>query len=76
MLLVRSVGLIRTGGAQLRRGSARRFRVEAKLPDHGVAVNLVSMTARSFGTVKSGNRAPKLVAMTELTGGKDAGDGF
>jgi hypothetical protein len=34
------------------------------------------MTARSVGTVKSGNRAPKLVAMTEVAGGKDAGDGF
>jgi hypothetical protein len=41
-----------------------------------MAVNLVSMTARSFGTVKSGNRAPKLVAMTEVTSGKDAGNGL
>jgi hypothetical protein len=35
-----------------------------------------SMTARSFGTVKSGNRAPKLVAMAEIANGKDAGDGL
>jgi len=37
---------------------------------------LVSMPARSFGTVKSRNRAPKLVAMTEIAGGEDAGDRF
>jgi len=41
-----------------------------------MAVNLVSMNARSFGTVKSGNRAPKMVAMSEIAGGKDAGDGL
>lgn len=41
-----------------------------------IAVNLVSMTARSFGTVKSGNRSPKLVTVTKVAGGKDADDGF
>jgi len=34
------------------------------------------MTARNFGTVKSGNTAPKLVAMTEIASGKNTGDGL
>src|ERR1019366_9050684 len=57
--------------------SSISFRIAVSIPFSVlIAVNLVSMTARSFGTVKSGNRAPKLVAMAEIASGKDAGDGL
>jgi hypothetical protein len=41
-----------------------------------MAVNLVSMTAREFGTVKSQSFSPELVALSEIAGSKDAGDGL
>jgi len=40
-----------------------------------MAVNLVSMTARSLRTVKWRGVSPELVAMPEVAGGEDAGDG-
>src|ERR1700687_547189 len=39
-----------------------------------MAVNLVSMTARSFGISKL-SFSPKLVAMAEVAGGENTGDG-
>jgi hypothetical protein len=40
-----------------------------------MAVNLVSMTARSCGISKWRGVSPELFAMPEVAGGEDSGDG-
>ncbi len=61
----------------IRLNSSISFRIAVSNPFSVLmTANLVSMTARSFGTVKSRSRTPTLVAMAKVAGGKDAGNGL